>query len=40
MAAGNKKLYISYVKGYIKSCHPGLKPVRIEGQYVVCIKKG
>jgi hypothetical protein len=40
MAAGNKKLYIEYIKGYIKSSHPGLKPVRVEGRYVICIKEG
>jgi hypothetical protein len=40
MAAGNKKLYIQYIKGYIKNSHPGLKPMRIEGQYVICIKAG
>jgi len=39
MAAGNKDLYIAYIKGYIKSSHPGLKPVRVEGSYVICIKK-
>jgi hypothetical protein len=40
MAAGNKKLYIAYIKGYIKSSHPGLKPKRVEGRYVICIKEG
>jgi hypothetical protein len=39
MAAGNKKLYIEYIKGYIKSSHPGLKPVRVEGIVVICVKK-
>jgi hypothetical protein len=40
MAAGNKDLYIQYIKGYIKSSHPGLNPVRVEGRYVICIKEG
>jgi hypothetical protein len=39
MAAGNKKLYIEYIKGYIKSSHPNLKPVRVEGSVVICVKK-
>lgn len=40
MAASNKKLYVEYVKGFIKNSHPGLKPVRIEKGYVICVKKG
>jgi hypothetical protein len=39
MAAGNKKLYIEYIKGYIKSSHPGLKPIRVEGMTVICERK-
>ncbi|BBW97253.1 hypothetical protein ACPVTF_04040 [Geobacillus icigianus] len=39
MAADNKKLYIEYIKGYIKSSHPGLKPVRVEGPCVICTKQ-
>jgi hypothetical protein len=39
MAAGNKKLYIEYIKGYIKSSHPSLKPKRVEGRYVICVKE-
>lgn len=39
MASGNKDLYVRYIKGYIKSSHPGLKPVRVEGSVVICIKK-
>jgi len=39
MAAGNKRLYITYIKGYIQSSHPNLKPVRVEGSYVICVKK-
>lgn len=37
--ARNRKEYIAYIKGYIKSSHPGLKPVRVEGRYVICVKK-
>lgn len=40
MARNNEKLYVSYVKGYIKNSHPGLKPVRVEGRYVICVKEG
>jgi hypothetical protein len=39
MAAGNKKLYIAYVIGYVKRSHPNLKVKQIKGRYAICIKK-
>jgi hypothetical protein len=39
MAAGNKERYIGYIKGYIALVEPDLKPIRVEGKIVICIKK-
>jgi len=39
MARGDKKRYVEYVKNYFALVHPGLKPVRVEGRYVICIRK-
>jgi hypothetical protein len=37
--ARNKDEYIAYIEGYIRRSHPGLKPKRVEGRYVICVKK-
>lgn len=39
LAAGNPALFKSYVIGFVKSNEPDLKPVRIEGDNVICVKK-
>lgn len=36
MAAGNKQLFINYVRGYVINNYPGMRTVRIERNFVVC----
>lgn len=40
LSNGNGRLFVKYVKGYIKQNFIDLKPLRIEDRkYVICIKK-
>lgn len=39
LGKGSKKLFIQYVKGYIASSHPNMKPIRVEGDFVICEPK-
>ncbi len=36
MSRGNKKLFIGYVRGYVKSSHPGYQLKDIKGMTAIC----
>lgn len=39
LALDNKTLLAKYVKGFLKSSFPEYKPLRIEGNYAICVHK-